>query len=192
VITLVAVLVLSVSLAQLFGMLRFRRQWLAPLTQLYAFASPLRSVNSYGLFAVMTTSRPEIVVEGSNDGETWREYRFKWKPVDVREWPRFTGPHMPRLDWQMWFAALGHYRENPWFVRFCVRLLQGSPDAQSLLQHNPFPDQPPKYIRALLYDYRFTSFPERQETGQWWHRELKGEYCPVISLRQRTRENDSL
>jgi len=147
-------------------------------------ASPLRTVNSYGLFAVMTTTRPEIVVEGSNDGVTWLPYEFKWKPGELKRRPAFVAPHQPRLDWQMWFAALSDYRREPWFMNFLVRLLQGSPEVLALLQKNPFPDPPPRSVRAVLYEYRFTDVAARRATGEWWQRERKGLYCPEISLRQ--------
>ena len=140
---------------------------------------PLRIVNSYGLFAVMTTERPEIVVEGSNDGATWLAYEFPYKPGDLRRAPPIVAPHQPRLDWQMWFAALGNYQSNRWFVGFMLRLLQGEPSVQRLLQYNPFPKAPPKYIRARLYQYHFTKF------GQpgWWKREERGLYFPAVSLK---------
>jgi hypothetical protein len=144
--------------------------------------APFDSFNSYGLFMVMTTTRDEIIVEGSNDGATWLPYEFKYKPGDLKRRPAFVAPHQPRLDWQMWFAALGSARQNPWFINFCIRLLQGSPDVLALLEKNPFPDQPPKYIRAQLYQYHFTNFQERRDTGDWWRRELKGAYLPPISL----------
>jgi len=158
--------------------------WPTPLRSLLALASPLRSVNSYGLFAVMTTSRPEIIVEGSVDGANWRAYEFRYKPGDVFRAPAFVAPHQPRLDWQMWFAALQDYRGNPWFLRFCERLLRGSPDVIRLLQHNPFPDAPPRFIRALVYDYRFTDLATKRRDGTWWRRELRGAYCPELTLRQ--------
>jgi lipase maturation factor 1 len=143
---------------------------------------PPESVNRYGLFAMMTTSRPEIVIEGSNDGKTWKEYEFKYKPGDLKRPPGFVAPHQPRLDWQMWFAALGNYRQNPWFVNFCFRLLEGSPDVLKLVGKNPFPGAPPKYIRARLYDYRFSDFKERRTDGIWWQRKYEGEYLPAFSL----------
>ena len=155
------------------------RGWPKGLVAMYQKAAPFRSVNSYGLFAVMTPSRPEIIVEGSNDGETWVAYEFKYKPGRLDRRPRFVAPHQPRLDWQMWFAALGDYRGNPWLVNFCIRVLQGQPEVLSLLEMNPFPNGPPKYIRAKVYDYRFTGFG----SGRWWRRELKGEYLPAISLK---------
>jgi len=176
--------VIVFTLMQFSSTFRVPSPWPRPLLSLYAWVSPFRSFSSYGLFAVMTTTRPEIIVEGSNDGITWREYEFKYKSGDVKGRPRFVEPHQPRLDWQMWFAALGDYRRNQWFVNFCVRLLQGSPEVMALLGRNPFPDAPPRYVRAVVYEYHFTDFETRRKTGAWWRRELKGDYIPVISLRQ--------
>ncbi len=158
-----------------------------PIVQLTQAVAPFRTLNSYGLFRVMTRPRNEIIVEGSNDGVTWLPYEFKWKPGDVKHSPSFVAPHQPRLDWQMWFAALGNYQQNPWFVNFCVRLLQGSSDVLALLDKNPFPEKPPRHIRATLYSYHFTDLAERRRTGAWWHRERLGEYMPTISLRESDR-----
>ncbi len=144
-----------------------------------AWLAPLRTINSYGLFAVMTTTRPEIVVEGSEDGEQWLEYEFRYKPGDLDRAPPWVAPHQPRLDWQMWFAALGSYRDNPWFVSFMVRLLQASPPVLRLLERDPFHGSPPRYIRARLYEYRFTRAGERG----WWRRQSRGLYFPPVSLR---------
>jgi hypothetical protein len=99
----------------------------------------------------------------------------------VNRRPGFVEPHQPRLDWQMWFTVFGDYRQNPWFVEFCVRLLTGSPPVLGLLEHNPFPRGPPRHIRALLYEYHFTDLATRRRTGAWWRRELKGLYLPVIT-----------
>lgn len=143
----------------------------------YATVSPLRSFNSYGLFAAMTHKRPEIIIEGSDDGREWREYEFRYKPGDVRRRPPFVMPHMPRLDWQMWFAALGSARHHEWFGLLVKRLLEGSPHVLGLLGRNPFPDRPPRYIRARLYDYRLTNADTRAANGCWWTREDKGLYC---------------
>lgn len=145
--------------------------------------APFGAVNTYGLFAVMTTSRPEVVVEGSNDGQTWLAYGFRYKPGDLKHAPVWVQPYQPRLDWQMWFAALDNYRAQPWFVNFVVRLLESSPDVLTLLAKNPFPSAPPRYIRAQLYDYKFTTASERRVSGDWWKRELKGQYLPAVSLR---------
>jgi len=142
---------------------------------------PLRTINGYGLFAVMTTERREIVVEGSNDGVTWLPYEFKYKPGDVNRRPTFVAPHQPRLDWQIWFAALGNYRQNRWFVSFCLRLLQGSPEVLALLERNPFSDHPPRFVRAELYAYSFTESAERRASGGWWRRERVGQYLEPVS-----------
>jgi len=134
----------------------------------------------------MTTQRPEIIVEGSLDGVSWLPYEFKWKPGDPKRAPRFVAPHQPRLDWQVWFAALGFYPNNPWFWRFLVRLLEGSPAVLSLLRSNPFPDAPPNFVRAVLYDYRFTDSEQRRATKAWWLRERRGPYSPVIDMSEVT------
>ena len=148
-----------------------------------AWIRPFRSVNTYGLFADMTESRPEIIVEGSNDRITWETYRFRWKPGDLKEAPKWVAPHQPRLDWQMWFAALrGSYRNTPWFSYFIEALLQGKPEVLQLLAENPFPDTPPRYVRATLYDYHFTDIATKRSEGTWWYRERKGLYCPAVSL----------
>lgn len=161
-----------------------RIPWPGWMMGVYRVLDPLRSFNSYGLFAVMTTSRPEITVEGSDDGVHWKPYGFKWKAGDLDRSPRFVAPYQPRLDWQMWFAALGSPRENPWFLNFLVRLLQGSPDVLGLLRSNPFPQGPPKFIRADVYDYHFTSFGEKARTGNWWKSEYRGPYLGPFSLGQ--------
>jgi len=145
-------------------------------------AAPLDIVNTYGLFAVMTTTRPEIIVQGSNDGETWLDYEFMFKPGDLRRAPQWVEPHQPRLDWQMWFAALSTYRSTPWFANFMVRLLEGSPEVLALLGNNPFPTTPPKFVRAELFNYSFTNFATRRATGNWWKRTPRGLYFPAISL----------
>lgn len=158
--------------------------WLPPGVQpLVEWCAPFRLSGHYGLFAVMTTTRPEIVVEGSADGETWKPYVFRYKPGDPKRAPGFVAPYHPRLDWQMWFAALGSWRQNEWFVAFCVRLLEGSPEVLALLESNPFPDHPPKYVRGVLYDYTFTTPAEREADGSWWKARELGPYYPVLSLK---------
>jgi hypothetical protein len=139
--------------------------------------APLRSFNSYGLFARMTIRRPEIVLEGSSDGVVWRGYRFKWKIEDPWKRPELVAPFHPRLDWQLWFAALGSVRDSPWFVHFVQRLLQGSPDVLSLLAENPFAEKPPVWIRARLYEYHFAP-----SGSAWWVREERGLFCPPVRL----------
>jgi lipase maturation factor 1 len=149
---------------------------------LVRIAGPFQIANTYGLFASMTTARQEIVVEGSNDGVTWLDYEFAYKPGDLRQPPRWVAPYQPRLDWQMWFAALSDYRASPWFTNLMVRLLQGSPDVLELFKTNPFPGGSPKYVRAELFDYSFTDFASRRATGNWWTRQAHGLYFPQISL----------
>jgi hypothetical protein len=143
---------------------------------------PLRAINSYGLFANMTETRPEIIIEGSNDLQDWKPYEFKYKVGALDRPPGFVQPHQPRLDWQMWFAALGNARGNPWFISLLDHLLKGTPEVLSLLGDNPFPGDPPKFIRATTYDYEFTSPPERRQTGNWWSRSNPRPYTPVITL----------
>ena len=139
----------------------------------------LEIVNYYGLFTVMSTERPEIIVEGSDDGANWRAYEFPYKPGNVMRAPPIVEPHQPRLDWQMWFAALGSYQQNRWFVNFMIRLLEGQPAVLRLLQYNPFPKAPPKYIRARVFLYEFTRFGDKA----WWRREDRGLYFPAVSLK---------
>jgi predicted DCC family thiol-disulfide oxidoreductase YuxK len=140
----------------------------------------IRSFNGYGLFMVMTTERPEIVIEGSRDATNWLPYEFRYKPGDPVRRPRFVEPHQPRLDWQMWFAALGGFDQNLWVRSLLGRLLEGSPAVTGLLAKNPFAGNPPRYIRAVLYDYRFTDASERRRTGAWWRRRELGLFCPVF------------
>jgi predicted DCC family thiol-disulfide oxidoreductase YuxK len=154
-----------------------------PLKLLVRVSSPFAIVNSYGLFAVMTTTRPEIIVEGSRDGDHWIPYVFRYKPGPLDRAPRWVQPFQPRLDWQMWFAALGNYRQNLWFVGFAVRLLQGSKDVEGLLESNPFPEHPPQYIRAMVFDYSFTDLETRRKTGAWWKREPLGVYLPPVGMK---------
>jgi predicted DCC family thiol-disulfide oxidoreductase YuxK len=143
---------------------------------------PLRIVGSYGLFAVMTAKRDEIVIEGSNDGVEWREYEFWYKPGDVARTPRWNIPHQPRLDWQMWFAALEDPRRLPWFWHFLRRLLESEPTVTALLEKNPFPDKPPLFLRARFYEYTYSAGEEKAK-GIWWDRRPLGLYFPVVHLK---------
>jgi hypothetical protein len=128
----------------------------------------------------MTTTRPEIVVEGSDDGVSWNAYEFRYKAGDVNRRPPWIAPFQPRLDWQMWFAALGSFGEEMWFQAFCERLLEGSADVLSLLERNPFPASPPRFLRARLYQYHFSDRTTRRSSGAWWTSQLLGEYAPII------------
>ena len=177
-----ALVILLLSLETVLRLFRIILSWPAWLERCPEWLRALHLVNSYGLFSVMTPDRPELIIEGSLDGRTWSAYEFKWKPGDVYRPLRFIAPHQPRLDWQMWFAALGYYQNNAWFECFLHRLLEGSPPVLRLLKSNPFPAKPPQFIRASVYDYRFTSRAERRKTAAWWQRERRGLYCPVIQL----------
>ena len=180
----IAVLVLTLPLNALLIFTAFKPEASPPqaVVGLHSLVEPFRIVNGYGLFRIMTKTRPEIVITGSADGIDWHPYEFKWKPGDVQEAPRWVAPHQPRLDWQMWFAALGSYRNNYWFLGLCDRLFENSPPVLGLLAHNPFPDAPPRYIRATLFDYQFTTPAERRATGAWWKRRELREY---VSLQRR-------
>jgi hypothetical protein len=171
------------SLVPLLGALRIPVSWLTPIPDAYDAVAPFRTVNGYGLFAVMTVHRPEIILEGSDDGTAWRAYAFRYKPGDPARKPRFVAPHMPRLDWQMWFAALEGSARRGWFLNFCRALLRGSPPVLDLMGTNPFPDHPPRFLRATLYDYRFSDADTRASTGDWWVRTRTRPYSPVFTLR---------
>lgn len=136
---------------------------------------PLRLVNTYGAFGTVTRLRREIVVEGTTDDTIspdtqWREYEFKGKPGDPLRRPRQVAPYHLRLDWLMWFIPLSPAYGRGWFDRFLQRLLTGDRATLRLLRHNPFPDTPPMFVRARLFEYRFTTRAERKATGAWWHR----------------------
>jgi hypothetical protein len=156
----------------------------------YSF-DPLRLVNTYGAFGHITKQRYELVVEGTDEervtsSTVWREYPFKGKPVDLRRRSPQVAPYHLRLDWLMWFAAMSSPLEHDWFVPFLVKLLQNDRATLGLLGGNPFPEHAPRYVRALLYLYRFTSPQERRRTGAWWTRALIGEYVPPLALRPAT------
>ncbi len=153
--------------------------------EILAAVAPLRSINGYGLFRVMTTRRPEIVLEASEDGRSWREIPFRWKPGDPASRPDFVAPHMPRLDWQLWFAALDPRRAEPWLARFLARLLDGSPAVLDLLGDGAFAAAPPRYLRLVLYDYRFTTRAERRASGRWWERSARRELTRPLSRADR-------
>jgi len=137
--------------------------------------------NAYGLFRGMTVERPEIIVLGSRDGRSWKTYPFRWKPGDPARRPRFATPHMPRLDWQMWFAALDPNGAG-WLSGLLLGLLEGRPEVLALLAADPFAGQPPRFVRLDYYLYEFTTPAERRETGNWWRRERKGELVRPLSL----------
>ena len=148
-----------------------RPEWSDRLVRAVA---PFRSINGYGLFRSMTTVRPELVVEVSADGSEWREQPFRWKPGDPGRAPGFVQPHMPRLDWQLWFAALDPASAEVWLQALLDKLLAGEPAVTRLLGPPPLGDTPPRHVRLAYYRYDFTSFAEGRATGDWWRRELQG------------------
>jgi len=148
---------------------------------------PLHLVNTYGAFGTITKVRNEIIIEGTDDtliseSTKWKEYEFIGKPGKLDRIPAQIAPYHLRLDWLMWFAAFSPTAQDPWFVHLMQKILEGDKKILSLLSTNPFPDIPPKYVRALLYTYNFTSVKEWRKTGNWWKREFVGEYFPVVSL----------
>jgi hypothetical protein len=142
----------------------------------------LHLVNTYGAFGSVTKLRHEVVIEGTADAQVtaateWREYEFKGKPGDVRLRPPQVAPYHLRLDWLMWFAALSPSYARSWMGVLLLRLLENDAATLALMRHNPFDAEPPRYVRALLYRYRFTTRAERRATGAWWSRQLVGEYA---------------
>jgi lipase maturation factor 1 len=143
---------------------------------------PFRIANRYGLFAVMTRGRYEIEFQGSNDGQNWTPYPFRYKPQALNQPPGIYAPYQPRFDWNLWFASLGNWQEYNIVPRTEEQLLANSPDVLHLFSGNPFAAAPPKYVRAVLWQYWFTSMKEKHDTGNWWKRQLLGLYAPTITL----------
>jgi lipase maturation factor 1 len=141
---------------------------------------PFRIANRYGLFAVMTRGRYEIEFQGSQDGEHWVAYPFRYKPQDTSKPPGIYAPYQPRFDWNLWFASLGFWRENAIVPSTEERLLSNAPDVLKLFAGHPFPNQPPRLIRAVLWQYWFTTVSERRAQGQWWRRQWLGLYAPTL------------
>jgi hypothetical protein len=144
-----------------------------------SLVEPLNSINGYGLFRVMTTERPEIVIEASADGERWKEWEFKWKAGDVNRRPSFVEPHMPRLDWQMWFAALDPRGARDWLGVLVERLLDGDEIVTRLLEPSPVGARV-RCVRLIYYQYHFTTGAERAESGAWWKRDRAAELTNAI------------
>lgn len=141
---------------------------------------PFRIANSYGLFAVMTRGRFEIEFQGSNDGQTWVSYPFRYKPQELNRPPGIYAPYQPRFDWNLWFASLGSWRDYPIVPNAEVRLLANDKDVLALFAGNPFGQEPPQQIRVLLWQYWFTTMAEKRSTGAWWRRQLVGRYAPTL------------
>jgi len=148
----------------------------SPVTAL----EPFRIANQYGLFAVMTRGRYEIEFQGLQDGQNWVAYPSRYKPQDVNKPPGIYAPYQPRFDWNLWFASLGSWREYPIVPNTEVRLLSNDKDVLSLFAGNPFPQEPPRQIRAVLWQYWFTSMAEKRATGMWWRRQFLGLYAPTL------------
>jgi hypothetical protein len=146
-----------------------------------AALEPLRIANQYGLFAVMTRGRYEIEFQGSNDGENWTPYLFRYKPQALNQAPGIYAPYQPRFEWNLWFASLGEWRQNNFVPLTEERLLENDSDVLGLFRGNPFATAPPRYVKAVLWQYWFTSMDEKQRTGNWWRRELIGLYAPVLT-----------
>jgi lipase maturation factor 1 len=150
-------------------------------TKPIALLEPFRIANQYGLFAVMTNGRYEIEFQGSNDGQNWAAYPFRNKPQALNEAPRIYAPYQPRFDWNLWFASLGDWRQNEIVPLTEERLLDNDADVLALFQSNPFPQAPPRYVRAVLWQYWFTSRGEKRAIGKWWKREYLGLYAPELT-----------
>ncbi|HTV05328.1 MAG TPA: lipase maturation factor family protein [Acidobacteriaceae bacterium] len=143
---------------------------------------PYRIANRYGLFAVMTRGRYEIEFQGSNDGKTWTPYTFRYKPQALNQPPGLYAPYQPRFDWNLWFCSLTDWQHCNIVPLTEIRLLSGSPDVLRLFASDPFAGSPPLYVRAVLWQYRFTSMKQKHDTGDWWQRKLLGLYSPVLTL----------
>lgn len=150
--------------------------------EIFDDVAPLRSFNTYGLFAVMTVERPELVFEGSDDGQTWKEYTLPFKPGDPARRPRWAAPYQPRLDWQLWFAAFLKQQYDPFVRTVCEKLLLGDKPVLALFSSNPFPEHPPSMVRVVRYRYQFTSAAERARTHCWWDRSPLDFYVPPVKL----------
>jgi len=155
--------------------------FLAPVSPPAQLVEPFRVINNYGLFAVMTRARYEIEFQGTRDGRTWIAYPFHYKAQDPKRAPGIFAPYQPRFDWNLWFASLGSVSSDPWVMSVQQRLLENAPDVLHLFAGNPFANEPPRAVRAVLWQYWFTTPAERARTGAWWNRRLLGEYAPAVS-----------
>jgi hypothetical protein len=172
--TLVGYVTTVELLSMVFGRLPLPMQ---PVTML----EPFRIANQYGLFAVMTRGRYEIEFQGSDDGQVWTPYPFRFKPQALNQAPGIYAPYQPRFEWNLWFASLGSWQQNPLVPRTEERLLANDPDVLALFARNPFPAGPPSQVRAVLWQYWFTSMEQKRTTGDWWTRRLLGVYAPVLA-----------
>jgi hypothetical protein len=141
---------------------------------------PFRIANRYGLFAVMTRGRYEIEFQGSDDGQNWLVYPFRFKPQDPNKAPGIYAPYQPRFDWNLWFASLSSWRQEPIVLRTEQSLLRGDADVLLLFSGNPFPKAPPRQVRAVIWQYWFSTAAEKRSQGVWWRRQQLGLYAPVL------------
>lgn len=142
--------------------------------------APYRIANSYGLFAVMTRARYEIEFQGTLDGRTWTAYPLRHKPQDPAEPPGIYAPYQPRFEWNLWFASLESWRQDPWVVLAESRLLEGSAPVLKLFARDPFGGRRPEAVRTVLWRYWFTDRATRARTGRWWNRKRLGLYAPAV------------
>ena len=157
--------------------------WFSPIhlpTAPIVALEPFRIANHYGLFGIMTRGRYEIEFQGSADGKTWVPYPFRYKPQELNKPPGIYAPYQPRFDWNLWFASLGTWQEYPIVPRTEVRLLSNDGDVLNLFANNPFPHDPPREVRAVLWQYWFTSISEKRTQGLWWRRQFLGLYAPTL------------
>jgi len=176
-----AVMLAWIAYATMAEMIRMLAPGLPLPTASIVALEPFRIANQYGLFAVMTRGRYEIEFQGSNDGQNWTPYLFRYKPQALDKAPGIYAPYQPRFEWNLWFASLGDWQQNDLVPLTEERLLESDPDVLSLFQGNPFCQAPPRYLRAVLWQYWFTSMEEKQHTGNWWKRNLLGLYAPVLT-----------
>jgi hypothetical protein len=144
----------------------------------------LELVNTYGAFGSVGEERYQLVFEGTSDAvltpsTVWKEYLYKYQPVDLMQRPRTVAPYQPRLDWAVWFAAMSSYQRYPWTLHVLWKLLHNDPGMLSLMGENPFPDTPPRFVRARLYRYEFA--PIGNPEGAWWKRTFLREWLPPLS-----------
>jgi hypothetical protein len=180
-VSLIAFMLTWVAYATVLEMIRMLSADLPLPTSPVVALKPFRIANQYGLFAVMTRGRYEIEFQGSNDGQNWTPYRFRYKPQALNEAPRIYAPYQPRFEWNLWFASLGDWQQNNFVPLTEERLLENDSDVLTLFQGNPFGQAPPRFVRAVLWQYRFTSMEEKRSTGNWWKRNLMGLYAPVLA-----------
>jgi hypothetical protein len=173
----------AVTLSWVFYATAAELVWFSPIslpTAPIVALEPFRIANRYGLFGIMTRGRYEIEFQGSDDGKNWVPYPFRYKPQEVHKPPGIYAPYQPRFDWNLWFASLGSWREYPIVPRTEMRLLSNDADVLNLFEGNPFPQAPPRQVRALIWQYWFTTIAEKRKEGLWWRRQFLGLYAPTL------------